>query len=246
MKSHPFELLKAFHIASALAEFFEEVFTPSFTALFFGSAFCTLLIGLRMSLHDSIAFGFLLWNIFLAWVPFLLSRYISFKKRYDDKLAWQLLPVWLLFLPNAPYLITDLVHLNWNSQSYWLDVLVLFSCAAVGLALFIASLLKIHDILLKTFGRKISRAIVAAILPATAFGVFLGRFLRWNSWDVLANPAMIVQDLGKIFNGEISAEMLSFTGAFTIFLTAAYVIARKLHQHFEKNSVFKNMYNQPF
>ncbi|HYF03413.1 MAG TPA: DUF1361 domain-containing protein [Patescibacteria group bacterium] len=239
MKSHPFELLKAFHFASAVAEFVEEVFTPSFTALLFSSLLCTLLIGIRMSLHDSIAFGFLLWNLFLAWVPFLLSRYISFKKRYDDKLAWQLLPVWLICLPNAPYLITDFVHLSWKSPTYWLDILIIFSCAAVGLALFIASLLKIHDILLKTLGRISSRIIVAAILPATALGIFLGRFLRWNSWDLLTNPAMIINDLGRIFNGKFTAEMLSFTGAFTIFLTTVYVIARKLHQHFEHNPAFK-------
>jgi uncharacterized membrane protein len=242
MKSHPFELLKAFHIASAVADLFEEVFTPSFTVLFFASVLCTLLIGIRMSVANSMYFAFLLWNLFLAWMPFLISRYISFKKRYDGIFEWKLLPLWLAFLPNAPYLITDLLHLHQNSPTFWLDALILFCCATVGLGLGIASLLKIHDILLKEFGSIFSRIIVAVILPVTAFGIFLGRFLRWNSWDILANPLTLLKDISGLFHGELTAEMLQFTGIFTIFLTAAYVIARKLHQHFERITAFKNIH----
>ncbi|MES2767134.1 MAG: DUF1361 domain-containing protein [Bacteroidota bacterium] len=241
MKSHPFELLKAFHIASTIADFAEEVFTPSFTALFFASLLCTLLIGIRMTVANSTYFGFMLWNLFLAWIPFLLSRSISFKKRCDDKLVWQAFPLWLLFLPNAPYLITDFVHLSWMSPTYWLDMLILFSCAATGLALFVISLLKIHDILLKSFGKNVSRIMVAIILPANAFGIFLGRFLRWNSWDILTNPATLLKDSLSLFKGGQTVEMIQFTGIFTIFLTATYIIARKLHQHFERISDFKNI-----
>ncbi|GJM34942.1 MAG: hypothetical protein DHS20C18_39430 [Saprospiraceae bacterium] len=144
------------------------------------------------------SFLFLAWNLLLAWIPYLLAILLERKAQQGIRLLW-LLPIlfgWLLFFPNAPYIVTDLLHLQHRPPlPLWYDLLLLFSCAWTGLMLGFLSMLKVHQVLDTRLGPGLSWAVVVASISLTGFGVYLGRFLRWNSWDLFTQPLAIIRDI---------------------------------------------------
>ena len=154
-------------------------------------AWCLALIGARTVRTGSGYFLFLIWNLFLACVPLMASRLLSVAHRARVSDAAQLLIaiVWLLFLPNAPYILTDMVHLKeTGSILYWYDMAMLLSCAGTGLLLGYLSLFDVHKVFEDRFGAKLGWAVAIGALLLSGYGVYLGRALRWNSWDVIINP----------------------------------------------------------
>jgi uncharacterized membrane protein len=149
--------------------------------------FVLLLIACRMVYFNSLRYVFLAFNLFLAWIPYYVSQY--FAKPRLPWLRWCILGLWLLFLPNAFYIVTDLIHLRQPSVvPVWLDALIVFSAATAGMVMALASLYRAEKFLamyLKTWPLQF---VMAGILLASGFGVYLGRFLRWYSWDVVAQP----------------------------------------------------------
>lgn len=143
-------------------------------------------------------FFFLAWNLFLAWIPYLLS--LTLKRLTNFKILTVLVFVsWLLFFPNAPYIITDLLHLKYRPPvPMWYDVLMFFAFAWTGLILGFASLLEVQKFLSKRLSPGFVRLIVIGALGLCGFGVFVGRFQRWNSWDVLSNPFRLCFDMFEI------------------------------------------------
>lgn len=163
-------------------------------------SFTLLLLVVRVILTGEPVYLFLAWNLFLAWVPYAVSQ-----KLIPAKNRWQILfltGVWLLFLPNAPYIITDFLHLKQRPPiPYWYDILLLFSAALNGLLLGLLSLLTAEKFLAGRFGNRISGLIILGSFFLCAFGIYLGRFLRWNSWDIITNPGEIATDiLERVFN----------------------------------------------
>ncbi len=148
-------------------------------------------------------FLFLAWNLFLAWIPYLFALILE-RKAWRGSSLWQLLPIfccWLLFFPNAPYIVTDLLHLQHRPPlPLWYDLLVLFSFAWTGLMLGFLSLLKVHRVLDVQIGKKMGWLVVLASIGLTGFGVYLGRFLRWNSWDIVTQPLALFQDIGRVLS----------------------------------------------
>lgn len=136
---------------------------------------------------------FLLWNLFLAWIPLLAAGALYLLRRRALP-ALLLGAVWLFFLPNAPYLVTDLIHVGELNQAIpaWLDLATLVTAAASGLLLAVLALLYVHAALRERYGRR-SWIFVAAVVPLTSFGVYLGRGPRFNSWDVVDRPALLVE-----------------------------------------------------
>lgn len=103
---------------------------------------------------------------------------------------------WLLFLPNSPYIITDLVHLqNENSNLLWLDLFLVFVFAINGMVLGILSLLDIYTILTSKFSSIVANCILLKVCLLSGFGVYLGRFLRFNSWDILSKPKLLFLEI---------------------------------------------------
>ncbi|MCI5082043.1 MAG: DUF1361 domain-containing protein [Saprospiraceae bacterium] len=164
-------------------------------------------VGVDLLAYDSISaikqergltFLFLVWNLFLAWVPYFLSLLIW----YLSQKGWSLISlspillVWLLFFPNAAYIITDFLHLRYRAPiPMWYDLLLIFSFAWTGLVLSHVSLRHIHELLLQYFNELVSWLLIIACLALTGFGIFVGRFQRWNSWDILSHPMHIVEDM---------------------------------------------------
>ncbi len=147
-----------------------------------------------LAMTRSTTFLFLVWNLFLAWVPYLLTLILpKLPRRW---LAVPLLAVWLVFLPNAPYLITDLLHVHYRvGVPLWYDVMMIFSFAWTGLLLGFISLLDVQAFLDEKLGKKPSAAITWTVIGLCAFGVYLGRYQRWNTWDLLLEPYQLFWDV---------------------------------------------------
>lgn len=163
---------------------------------------------------------FLWWNLWLAWIPWVLSALVVRTKA--ALLRWPLGAAWLLFLPNAPYLLTDLVHLKARPPvPLWLDVLLWSSFALAGLLLGWTSLEAVARALSPRLGRLGTGAFVGAVLLLIGFGTYLGRFLRWNSWDVVTNPLGLVS---ASLHALTEPHALFFSGAFAGLVGAGYLL----------------------
>lgn len=162
--------------------------------------FCFSLSIFRYYLSDTKVFFFLNWNLFLAWIPFIISSFLLiFNIKSKIALAFAIV-VWILFFPNSPYILTDLFHLKTrNSVPIWYDLIVILSYAWAGLICGFISLLDIEKMLSSYFKRSTISIIAVLFLFLSSFGVYLGRFLRWNSWDVLNNPFGLFNDIAMRF-----------------------------------------------
>jgi uncharacterized membrane protein len=187
------------------------------------SVMCVGLLGFRMYHSGSIRFMFLTWNLFLAWVPLAIAL-LTYRRLEQGRLrgyhglaGWA---AWLLFFPNAPYIITDLLHLTKRSAvPIWYDSLMVFSYALVGLLAGLLSLHLIHRVMDRLLGRVAAWVVVTGSLLLAGFGVYLGRFERWNSWDLLTNPAGL---LGDVLVQLTNPTALRLTAVFALMLTLIY------------------------
>lgn len=164
---------------------------------------------------------FLVWNLGLAWIPWLAARRVA-EATSPPVLAFTG-AAWLLFLPNAPYLVTDLLHLGPRPPvPLWFDVLLFSAFALAGCALGWASLEQVHRRLVRALGRRPAALVVVGVLFLTGFGVYLGRFLRWNSWDLLTEPLAL---LGQASAALATRRALGFSALFGAFVGAGYLAA---------------------
>ena len=145
---------------------------------------------------QSIKFIFLVWNLFLACIPLVLSKYLIYSKTKRFLVVWWCVATWVVFFPNAPYILTDLRHITISSDStFWFDLLLILSFSWVGLFAGLMSLRDIEQLLLSKYKSLYVNVLIAFMLFLSAFGVYLGRFLRWNSWDIVSAPQGLLQDI---------------------------------------------------
>jgi len=172
--------------------------------LFMGglSLFCFLLTILRYSYSDTKAFLFLNWNLFLAFIPWLLTTWVIIQPKIQQYkiVVGLIICFWLLFFPNAPYILTDLFHLRLKlSMPVWFDLVLILSFAWTGILFGFLSLWDIERVLSKFLKRKYISTISIFLLFLSSFGVYLGRYLRWNSWDIIQNPFELAFDISDRF-----------------------------------------------
>jgi uncharacterized membrane protein len=198
-----------------------------FGLMAFASTMCILLVAARIAYSDSGRYTGLVWNLFLAWIPFLLA-YLAHALSWKKTLLYFVLPItailWLLFFPNAPYILTDLQHLTKETSSapVWYDVIVMVWFSWTGLLLGLVSLYLMHDIVQRTFGRWFGWAFVFIVSGLSSFGVYLGRFVRFNSWDLLGDPKeIVVTILGLAIDP--SRRLVAFTILFAVFYLFVYL-----------------------
>jgi uncharacterized membrane protein len=162
------------------------------------------------------------WNLVLAWVPFVLALVIYARVPTASRGHLAALgALWLLFFPNAPYILTDLKHLGVGGNVPILyDVLLLSAAAWTGLLLGLASLYLIHAVARPLLGALNAWALVVGVLAVSSFGIYLGRVQRWNSWDVFVRPGALLGQLGE----GLHARPIALTVLLTSFLLASYLV----------------------
>lgn len=176
---------------------------------------------------------FLNWNLLLAWIPLLASTTLVHYLKQKPWVSWYgllLTIVWMAFIPNSFYMITDLVHLNYyESNSALFYVVILFSFALNGLILGYTSLYQIHRQLIKRLGAKAAHYYVATVLLLCSFAIYLGRYLRWSTWDIVANPAGLLFDVSdRIINPVAHGQTFQITALVFVLLGSFYVLAWKM------------------
>jgi uncharacterized membrane protein len=170
----------------------------------------------------------LIWNLFLAWIPFGFSFLAAGLHLLFPRQWWMLLlpaAAWLAFFPNAPYLLTDFLHLEPRPGiPLWFDILLLASFAWSGLFLAVASLQSMHRIVRYYLGWLGGWVFAMTALGLSGLGLYLGRFSRWNSWDLVLQPKDIFVDLLYRFTNPFSnLTFFGFTMMFTAFLLVCYL-----------------------
>jgi uncharacterized membrane protein len=192
------------------------------------SLFVIAMLGLRVLYTGTGVHGSLVWDLFLAWVPFLLALVVYARVRAGA--GWRsILPfafLWLAFFPNAPYLLTELRHVSRGGRIPALyDVVLLGSAGLTGLLLGLISLFLIHAVVRRFVGSLYAWTVVLALLVASSFGIYLGRVLRWNSWDLVAHPQWLASLLGEIALDPFGhPRPLALMVLLTMFLFGSYLV----------------------
>jgi uncharacterized membrane protein len=155
--------------------------------------FTLILLTARIIYTSQLTYLFYPWNIFLALVPLYFSNRLNgFNKLNAKSIA--LLAVWLLFFPNAPYIITDIFHFYKRpGVPQWYDLVLVLCAAWVGMAAGFISLLQVEGFVKRCTGKSMNVFITAALLFAASVGIYIGRYLRLNSWDVVAKPGRLAR-----------------------------------------------------
>lgn len=199
---------------------------------------CAALVAVRIDRTGSGYYRFLITNLVLACVPLFLSTVlrIAAHRRFHWTILAVLLSLWLLFLPNAPYMLTDILHLTRASHApAWYDLALLLSCAGTGLLVGYLSLIDVQVIVARRFGLAVSWIFATVSLGLSGFAIYLGRFLRWNSWDVLVDPARLFGLLEAGVNPGAHTQALAVTMIFGMILTLGYITLRVLLSASENN-----------
>lgn len=164
----------------------------AFYALMLSSSLAIGILAARVVRVDRMTYVFLVWNLFLAWVPYGWSLWAASIQRRYPREWWRLLApaaLWLLFFPNAPYIITDFIHLRERAPvPLWYDIGLLSAFAWSGCFLAVVSLQTMQRLVWQYCGALVSWLFVCASISLSGLGVYLGRFERWNSWDLLFYP----------------------------------------------------------
>jgi uncharacterized membrane protein len=196
-------------------------------ALAGASALGMALLVLRAALTWRGQHLFLIWNLLLAWVPLLLALKIDQIDQHGIRnwRLWSACAAWLLFFPNAPYILTDLTHLKFVGRTrWWTDLIMILFFALIGLVLAFVSLHRMHQVVARRRGWLVGWLFVILVAFLSGFGVYLGRFERWNSWDVLINPIGLLADS---FNW-VHRHSAKFTVLFGLLLSTAYALLYSL------------------
>jgi uncharacterized membrane protein len=197
-----------------------------FLLLLVASIVCVTLVVARMVFSDTWQYRGLIWNLFLAWIPFVLA-YLAYMLSWRRWLIFVVVPLfaflWLIFFPNAPYILTDLQHLTETTSNVpiWYDVILLIWFSWTGMLLGVVSLNLIQEIIKRHFGRWLGWIFVFIVAGLSSAGVYIGRFIRLNSWDIFQNPTGTAANLFSWMQ-DPSLRSVGFIGLYTLFFLFVY------------------------
>jgi len=215
-----------------------------FVLLNLACAICIMLVLARVAYSDTGKHTGLIWNLFLAWIPFMLA-YFAHAVSWRRATLYLIIPViaflWLIFFPNAPYMLTDLQDLARRGfdAPLWYDVIIVVWCSWTGMLLGVISLYLMQDIIVRTFGRLTGWIFIFVISALSSFGMYIGRFVRLNSWDILQNPAETAQEiLGLVIDP--SRRLAAFTILYTTFFLFVFLLLYSFsHMLREQSSIIE-------
>ncbi|MBT3315045.1 MAG: DUF1361 domain-containing protein [Anaerolineae bacterium] len=198
-----------------------------FVILTASSVTCVMLVGARVAYSDSGRYTQMIWNLFLAWIPFVLA-YLAYALSWKRPLLYFIIPIfaflWLIFFPNAPYLITDLENLGdgFGEVPVWYDIMLVIWFSWTGLLLGVVSLYLMQEIVKNVFGKLFGWVFVFTVSVLSSVGVYLGRFLRFNSWDIWQSPVEVLRDSYRLLRA-MRPSTIGFIGLFTVFFLFVYL-----------------------
>jgi uncharacterized membrane protein len=184
----------------------------------------------RMLYTGHLLFAFLVWNLFLAYLPFVISKRMTLQSPKTTGTFLLAALAWLLFIPNSFYILTDLFHLDMNEGvPLWYDLALLLSFAWTGLLFGILSVRQMEKLFEKVFRRKLDLLFILPVMALNGFGVFVGRYLRFNSWDVITSPLQLIKDIVYLFIHPVRNRFdWSMIVCYTMLLTLIYYTIKKL------------------
>jgi uncharacterized membrane protein len=191
--------------------------------------FTISLLAFRILYSGKLSYIFFAWNLFLAAIPFLFSRKLALHKKFS-KTSFLTVAGWLLFLPNAPYVITDIFHFR---ERYpvpeWYDLLIVISAAWNGLCLGFISLMQVEQFLSRFVSKIKVQVLVFIFMFLCGYGVYIGRFMRYNSWNILSDPLQLFSELMQhfLFPREYF-RVWEFTFLFSVMLSIIYFTLKNL------------------
>ncbi len=191
------------------------------------SALCLAFLAFRIISTHTIHYYFVAENLALAWLPLLFAWLLARNLLHKRWLSWQNLALsllWLSFLPNAWYVLTDFVHLQPTDEiDILFDICMIGSLVFTGFILGFTSLYIVHTELLKRFRRWPSHTLIALAILLSSFAIYLGRDLRWSSWDIITNPSGILLNISdRVVNPLGYRHTGSVTAMFFVLLSTLY------------------------
>jgi uncharacterized membrane protein len=204
--------------------------------------FSCLLVAARIYHTGKLTFVFMPWNLFLAYVPYFISTSLTrvspagsptrLGTRADHLLRITGLIAWLLFIPNSFYILTDLYHLADNHRNIrvpeWFDLILILSFAWNGLLLGIYSTRQVEKLLAPNASFLGRWVFLYPIMWLNALGVFIGRYLRYNSWDIFTNPLDLLRDIITLIAHPLRHhDAWSMIFCYSILLTLIYSLFTK-------------------
>jgi uncharacterized membrane protein len=191
----------------------------------FSSLAVALLAGRVYLLHTR-SYLFLGWNLLLAWVPYACALWAAAAHERRPREWWPLvLPgaLWLVFFPNAPYIVTDFIHLERMNGPWWYNLGTLASCAGAGLLLALFSLRALQRLVVAFLGWLAGWLFVGVAAVLCGLGIYVGRVLRWNSWDLLLNPRPLLSDvMDRMLHPSAHTQTLGVTLVFAALMLVCY------------------------
>jgi uncharacterized membrane protein len=205
--------------------------------LIISSLFSLTLLTTRVIASGRLSYAFLAWNLFLAYVPYFISQWLDRHQqilRNRIKLV-SLIFTWILFMPNSFYILTDLFHLeNMGNDHSWFDLTLILSFAWSGVIFGILSIRKMEMLLKKAKGNLVSGFIICTVMWLNAFGVYIGRFLHFNSWDIIVNRFSLLTEITNIiFNPYDYRYAWAMSICFAFFMIIIYYTIKKLSEAFK-------------
>ena len=164
------------------------------TTVWLVSVLAITLLLLRVKITNSTYLLFLIWNLFLAYIPYFLSssiykNFFNTSKKIQNSFYGL---IWLLFIPNSFYILTDFTHLHFKTTfQFSLDMLIISGFSFVGFYVGLLSIHTIRQLVIAKYGNTKGNIFILTISFLSAFGIYLGRVLRFNSWDIISKPIQL-------------------------------------------------------
>lgn len=209
--------------------FFHRETRSPLLALAFASLIGVALVSARIVVRRDLHYAFLIWNLFLAWLPLLFALLACDQVRAGQQRSWKFAAfggAWLLFFPNAPYIFTDVIHLlRGQYQHFWVDLTLILMCGLTGLVLGFVSLYLMQSVVRRRYGAIASWGFIMAVAGLSGFGIYLGRFVRLNSWDLVMRPMKLYHGVSNwAANPMANSHTFTFPVLFATFIFLAYLM----------------------
>jgi uncharacterized membrane protein len=204
--------------------------------LFISMLFSCLLTAARILHTERRTFIFLIWNLFLAYIPYFISTYLTLQKEKGAgrSLGWYCLALlWLLFIPNSFYIITDLYHLgdlyNDRHMPQWFDLAMILSFVWNGLLLGVLSVRQMERLILPSLTLGSELLFLYPVMWLNALGIYIGRYLRYNSWDIVTDPFRLLRDIATMVVHPLQHQNTwDMVLCFSILMTLIYLMMKRI------------------